>query len=232
MGGGSSRGTVTLTLPAPPGGMSVTLSSSDTAASVPESVVAPQGADTADFPIATQVVPNDRRALITSSIPGRSIASPREVWAVLPNFFWIAVDPPSALFNGGFRRYVSDYPPFVADCDRSAVQFQSLSINSSESWFLYFSAPFGQPLTVGTHDVPSSISSTTPQIRISGASLSCFGPGRFVIKDIQLTSFGQVRRFWATFESRCNGTAVGRGEVRITDGWPPSGSSIRSCTLR
>jgi hypothetical protein len=236
MGGGGSRGTVTLTLPAPAGGTTVVLSNSNTAANVPDSVVVPQGRDTAEFPITTQVVSNDRRGTITASIAGATLAAPVEVWtADLPNYFSFSVDPPTALANGGFRRFV---PPFPLDatCSFNSIQFQSLNTSltpSPELWSLYFQAPSlptAQPLTPGTYDVPSFSPGAT-RFMLSGR-VSCSGPGRFVIKELELTSTGgAVRRFWATFESSCGSpTFTVRGDVRVTNFVSPLfGPSIRSC---
>lgn len=57
LGAQASTGTVQLSAPAPAGGLSITLSSANTAvATVPGSVVVPQGASTATFTVSTQAV--------------------------------------------------------------------------------------------------------------------------------------------------------------------------------
>src|SRR5256886_3874219 len=55
-GGGNSTGTVTLNGPAPAGGASVTLSSNNTAATVPGSVTVPAGATSTTFTVTTSTV--------------------------------------------------------------------------------------------------------------------------------------------------------------------------------
>lgn len=70
VGGGTSRGTVTLTGPAPPGGLQVALGSQRrNLVSVPAGVFVPEGASAASFPIATGVVHgrNERSVELTAS---------------------------------------------------------------------------------------------------------------------------------------------------------------------
>jgi LmbE family N-acetylglucosaminyl deacetylase len=69
-GGGSAQGTVTLAIPAPSGGLSVPLSSSNPAASVPPSVTVPAGTASASFPIATSVVGARIDLTISANIRG------------------------------------------------------------------------------------------------------------------------------------------------------------------
>src|SRR5262245_21371003 len=68
MGGGSGRGTVRLTLPAPRGGIPVTLSNADPMVSMPLSVSVPEGAESADFQFSTQSVSADRQVPIGASV--------------------------------------------------------------------------------------------------------------------------------------------------------------------
>jgi hypothetical protein len=65
-GGSLSTGTVTLNGPAPAGGVVVTLSSNDSAASVPSSVTVPQGGTSATFTITTSGVATTHTATITA----------------------------------------------------------------------------------------------------------------------------------------------------------------------
>jgi trimeric autotransporter adhesin len=67
VGGTSSTGTVTLTAPATPGGVVVSLSSGSAVATVPASVTVPENASTASFAIATSAVLVSTSALITAS---------------------------------------------------------------------------------------------------------------------------------------------------------------------
>jgi hypothetical protein len=58
IGGGVGRGLATLSLPAPAGGMVVTLSSGDPSVTVPSSVTVPAGADTVEFPVTGRRYPS------------------------------------------------------------------------------------------------------------------------------------------------------------------------------
>jgi hypothetical protein len=66
----SSTGTVTLTGPAPAGGMQVSLTSNNGAASVPASVVVPAGATSATFTVSTSVVLVSTTATISATCNG------------------------------------------------------------------------------------------------------------------------------------------------------------------
>ena len=69
-GGAPSTGTVTLTGPAPAGGLSVALTSSSGAATVPTSVAVPAGAVSASFPIASASVTVQTVVTLTAALNG------------------------------------------------------------------------------------------------------------------------------------------------------------------
>ena len=69
-GSGSSTGTVTLNSPAPAGGLSVALTSSDASAAVPAGVTVAAGATTATFSVATSIVPQDTLVTVTATANG------------------------------------------------------------------------------------------------------------------------------------------------------------------
>ena len=68
--GGVAIGTVTLDSPAAVGGATISLSSSNPAASTPASILVPQGAITATFPITTLAVATPVTAIISGSLNG------------------------------------------------------------------------------------------------------------------------------------------------------------------
>jgi hypothetical protein len=74
-GGNPSTGTVTLSGPAPSGGISVTLSSNDSAASVPDSVVVAAGYSTANFTVNTRYVSFTTLATITANFGGTTMTA-------------------------------------------------------------------------------------------------------------------------------------------------------------
>jgi hypothetical protein len=69
-GGTSSQGTVTLTAPAPSGGVVVTLSDNSSAATVPASVTVPAGSSSAVFTITTVKVTSTRTVRISAAYGG------------------------------------------------------------------------------------------------------------------------------------------------------------------
>ena len=74
-GGQSSTGTITLGAAAPAGGMLVTLSSDNATASVPASIVVPQGATTAQFTVTTSTTGSQQTAQITATAGSAASAS-------------------------------------------------------------------------------------------------------------------------------------------------------------
>lgn len=74
-GGFSSTGTVTLSGPAPAGGATVTLSSNAAAATVPPSIVIPQGQTTGTFTVNTTAVAGTVQATITASRLGTDVSA-------------------------------------------------------------------------------------------------------------------------------------------------------------
>jgi len=75
----SSKGTVTLSAPAPAGGAQVTLSSSNGAASVPSSVFIPAGAGSASFTVNTSAVLTSTSATISARYNGTTRTATLEV---------------------------------------------------------------------------------------------------------------------------------------------------------
>jgi hypothetical protein len=73
-GGSSSTGTVTMNMAAPPGGAGVFLSSSAAAASVPASVLVPQGQTSAGFTVTTSAVSATNLVTISASHNGTASA--------------------------------------------------------------------------------------------------------------------------------------------------------------
>ncbi|HEY9286033.1 MAG TPA: hypothetical protein VIP46_21460, partial [Pyrinomonadaceae bacterium] len=70
--GNSAQGRVTLSALAPPGGITISLSSSDAAATVPASVTIPQGSSFATFAVATRAVAAPTAVTITASHGGNT----------------------------------------------------------------------------------------------------------------------------------------------------------------
>ena len=92
IGGNSTQGTVTLTSPAPFGGLQVTLSSSSPA-SVPASVMVPAGSTSATFNITTSPVANSTTTTISASYNGGAAQTATlyvNSGTVIPSTGWLA----------------------------------------------------------------------------------------------------------------------------------------------
>jgi hypothetical protein len=92
-GGDSTQATVTLTGPAPKGGLVVTLSSSDPAAQVPASVTVPAAATSATFTVTTSQVSQQVVATLTASANGKSATAALTVLA--PTLEKLVLTPPT-----------------------------------------------------------------------------------------------------------------------------------------
>jgi acetyl esterase/lipase len=96
-GGTKPTGTVVLNGPAPAGGVSVALASSDPAAAVPASVAVPAGATSATFSITTQVVAADRPVTISATF--RTVTKTAALTVQAPVLSSLSLTPAS--FVGG-----------------------------------------------------------------------------------------------------------------------------------
>lgn len=95
-GGGTSQGTVTLTLPAPSGGATAMLSSSNAGvAAVPNSVSVGAGLTSAVFEVTTTAVPAITTAVITAAYGGRNATA--ELTIDPPSLSALALDPATVI---------------------------------------------------------------------------------------------------------------------------------------
>ena len=98
VGGTSSQGTVTLSGPAPTGGATVTLTSSNTAAAqVPASVVVAAGASTATFTITTSAVSSSTSSTISASFGGTKPTATLTIAHAAPTVASVTLNPASVL---------------------------------------------------------------------------------------------------------------------------------------
>jgi hypothetical protein len=100
-GAQSSTGTVTLSGPAPAGGVQVALSSNNGAASVPSSVTVPAGATSATFPVNTTAVATSTPVIISASYGGVTQTASLTVTAA-PNYT-LSASPSSVTITQGSR---------------------------------------------------------------------------------------------------------------------------------
>jgi len=221
VGGGPSTGTATVTLPAPSGGLALTLSSSDPSATVPASVTVPSGSRSVDFPVTSRSVAADTMAVITASTPNGSTPGKLALWAVLPTFFWAISDPGDTTVVNDYQRSTPTTTQFRAQCSDSHL----LLLSSDGSFLAEFSAPAGQPLRVGTYQGATEFTGLpgpAPSFFVDVNGRACGDlTGQFVVKEVDVTSTGSVNSFWASFEQHCSGRPPAlRGEIRVTN--PPA----------
>jgi hypothetical protein len=225
---------VMLTYGAPPGGVAVTLSSTDPAyLSVPSSVVVPGGQDSVTFAVMVpQAVSADRTINVTAtSAAGRSASATFGLWAILPTFFSFASDPGDYIGGGGTRRLTPPYKSFSASCRGNLVELDFWD-NANNHWGANFQAPKGQPLRVGTYDNATRWPFQRDDeagLDISGEGRGCNeSRGRFTVREADFSASGQIRQFWATFEQSCGTGTLAialRGDVRLTGGPPVANGS-------
>ena len=105
VGGQPSTGTITLAAPAPSGGITVALKSSVTAvATVPPTVVVPEGQTTASFPISTKLVTVDTNSTITAIFGTTTLTNSLIVQPLLAG---LLVSPISLIGGGTFTGVVT-----------------------------------------------------------------------------------------------------------------------------
>jgi len=228
IGGTGATGTITLSAPAPTGGQQVSLSSSHQAVVVPQTVVVPAGAFAADFTLVTQSVPADTEVSVQASAAGRSVTGIVTLWSVLPQFFsWTS--GPTTLPPSQIGRLTDANAVFTATCDESSVRVDVR--DQTRNWAVIMGAPAGQPLRAGVYENASSNAHTAPRLDV-GVGLNVFcsttTTGRFTVHDIDVTRTGNVLRFRASFETRCGGTTLVRGDVRVANAPQPDPSA--ECT--
>ncbi len=92
-GGATSIGTITANAPAPPGGLSIDLTSSDASVTItPSTVVIPAGATSANFTLNTQSVSSDRDVVITAK-RGSTVVAQATLTVLAPQLISLVLDP-------------------------------------------------------------------------------------------------------------------------------------------
>ena len=145
-----------------------------------------------------------------------------------PTSFLSFVSEPGDFIGGGATRsYTMSNMIFTGWLDtfrpHVAITLRPLGAGS-EWWNIDFQAPSGQ-LVPGTYENATRFpfqNAGVPGLSFSGTGRGCNTlTGRFVVLEASFGPLGEVYRFHATFEQRCDGsTAALRGEIRIVaDPW-------------
>lgn len=128
IGGAEVIGTITLAMPAPLGGVLFSLSSSDSSASAPATVLVPEGASSAYFPIHTQPVASLTKATINATNRGLVVQS--ALTLIPPTILSITATPQSAY--GGTTMKATVTLNGAAPAEGSVVHLTSS--NPSKVW--------------------------------------------------------------------------------------------------
>ena len=178
-GGASSTGTVTLTGPAPAGGATVSLSSSDPSATVPASVTIPAGSTSASFSITTNPGPSTTNVTISASYNGVTLNATLTVRPLIVTGITVS---PSTIGGGG----TAD----VRVCMNVVVPFDTVvSISSSNPSVASVPASVTIPQDSGCwffNVVKTSPVSADTNVTISAAYGGVTVTGTFTVQPIRL----------------------------------------------
>jgi hypothetical protein len=166
-GPGATQGTVRISNPAPSGGTSVTLTSTNPRiASVPDSVTVQPGATTAAFSIETFAVPNTSQVTVTASFGDRSVSV----------YFWVTGGIP-AMANFDVIPDRGTLATGLQQCEVQAASGNLLkctfdaSLSTATGGISNYIWRFPQSAGIATY--------ATPSRTLSGVTLTCgsFGTG-------------------------------------------------------
>jgi hypothetical protein len=127
--------------------------------------------------------------------------------------------------SGGVHLTFESHPAGLPDFElapRSVPRPTCLSA-PAEAWSFEFQPPVGASLGVGAYlDAGRTPTAGNPGLHVAPYCGNCSTvSGGFEIKQLEITTSGEIGAFRATFEQRCNGSAsVLRGEVRYNASVP------------
>lgn len=163
-GGNTVTGKVTLNGPAPSGGLVVSLTNTNTAATVQASVTVHAGATTASFPVTTSVVASSTTGTITANFNG---GSKNAQLTVLPiGIKSLTLTPTSVTGGSSVTAKVILQAPAAPGA--ITVNFTSNDGSLTPSIPAYITIPAGQ--TTGTYIITTSTVSSPAQVTIQAAA--------------------------------------------------------------
>lgn len=212
IGGSTSTGTVTLTGPAPAGGLSVSLSSSNGAAQVPATTVVSAGQSSGTFIVTTSAVASPVQATIGASANGSTVNATLTVLPV-PALASLALNP--ATVTGG--AYVTGTVTLTSPAPANGV---TVSLSSDSA-----SATPPASVTVYGGNTSSNFSiATQPVIAVTTASLSASYNG--VTKTAALTINPAALSGLTVYPNPITGGNQANGTVLLTGPAPPAGITV------
>lgn len=237
-GGQSTVGTVRIAVPAPAGGVIVTLASDNAAVIVPATVTIPGGAQSATFQVTSREVTSEARVIVSATSGGQTRTAEIRLRIVslppLPTFFRFTSAPGDYIGGGRSRNFTASDGSFAArtSCNNRIISLR-FDGGTAITWFIEMAAPIGTALTRGSYtnatrwpfQVPNM-----PGLSISGEARGCNRLfGSFVVSDAAFGEGGLVRRFRATFEQHCESLTAPAlvGEISVSD--PRLGGLTGNC---
>jgi hypothetical protein len=106
----NATGTIELTGPAPTGGASVSLSSTNGAISFPATVTVPEGSDSADFTVTANLVASPTQVQLTASYAGANSTITLTIEPASVTLSWVASTSPDIAGYNVYRGTVSGGP--------------------------------------------------------------------------------------------------------------------------
>jgi len=223
------QGTVRLTAAAPAGGFEVSLAPDDTLLTMPAMVRVAEGAASVDFAITTREFDTDtaipvhvtaagggETRVVTVNVLARPLRS-------LSTVFSFQSPSGDYIGNGQSRSFDTSNANFfgAVSCEYGAID---IWLNQGEyEWNLRFGAPYGTPLRPGTYSNAARQPfqpAGSPGLDVGGEGRGCNRIfGSFTVTDAVYSVSGQIRRFRATFEQRCElpTRPALTGEVSVSD---------------
>jgi hypothetical protein len=161
VGGASSQGTVTLSGPAPAGGATVTLTSSNTAAAqVPASVVVPAAASSATFTITTSTVSSSTTSTISASFGGTKPTASLTVAQGPPAVASVTLNPATVLGGNTSQGTVKLTGPALSSGATVTLTSSDTALAQVPVSVVVPAAASSATFTITTSSVSSSTTST------------------------------------------------------------------------
>ena len=161
VGGTSSQGTVTLSGPAPTGGATVTLTSSNTAvAQVPTSIVVPAAATSAKFTITTTAVASPTSSTISASFGGTKSTASLTIAHGTPTVAQVMLNPDSVVGGGSSHGTVTLSGPALSGGATVTLTSSNTAAAQVPASVVVPAAATSATFTITTSVVSSSTSST------------------------------------------------------------------------
>ncbi len=210
-GGTSATGTITLNGPAATGGTTVSLTSSNSSASVPASLTIAQGQTTGTFAIQTSAVSSPTTATVTALANGSSASASLTVTA--PVLTAVTLNPTTLAGGGTSMGTVTLSGP--ASSGGAAVSLRSAVPSVA--------VPASVTIPAGSTSSTFTVSASAVTSQTTAAISASFGS---VTKSVNLTLLPLTLSGVAVSPNRIQGGASGLGAVSLNGSAPSAGATV------